>query len=129
MTANEHGSGISYAENALVISRAGILSGGSTGVPEALARVQEALLRIGGSIAVNGVIPGHIKAALVGGGGRYILSVTAPGDCRVTEVLPQTKPTWQWLLTVNVISAVSPPNDPSALLDSLFQEDQDKTSG
>ena len=123
MTANEHGSGISYAENALVISRAGILSGGSPETSEALAKVREVLLGIGDMIAVNGVIPGHIKAALVGGGGRYILSVTAPGDCRVTEVLPQTKPAWQWLLTVNVISAISPPDDPSALLDSLFQEE------
>ena len=123
MTANEHGNGISYAENALVISRAGILSGGSPETSEALAKVREVLLGIGDMIAVNGVIPGHVKAALVGGGGRYILSVTAPGDCRVTEVLPQTKPAWQWLLTVNVISAISPPDDPSALLDSLFQEE------
>ena len=123
MTANEHGSGISYAENALVISRAGILSGGSPETSEALAKVREVLLGIGDMIAVSGVIPGHVKAALVGGGGRYILSVTAPGDCRVTGILPQTKPAWQWLLTVNVISAISPPDDPSALLDSLFQEE------
>ena len=120
MTAETH-SGISYAENALVISRAGILSGDAMDIADALAKVRSTLLRVGDAIAVNGIIPGHIKAALVGGGGRCILSVTVPGDCVVTEVLPVKKTSREWLLTVNVISAVKPPEDPSTILDDLFR--------
>ena len=82
-------------------------------------RVEQVLLEASRRVEVEGIIPGHLKALLKSGEAHAVLSVTRPGHCdRTCPQLPEEPRTWA--LTVNLISAVRPEEDPADVVLPLF---------
>ena len=106
-------------DNALVLSRSGRLAApGPLTAGQAVERTKEVLLAVADAVAIEGIVPGHVKALLSHGDVRCTLSVTRNGVCDV--LLPACRDAADWDVTVNIISVVKPPGDPSDLLDRVF---------
>ena len=116
---HHHHHGEDVVDNALVLSRTGLMAGGEMGLEEALRRGREALLALADAVEVEGIVPGHVKALLSCGNVSCTLSVTRAGVCDI--LLPQEKTArGLWTATVNLISVIRPQEDPTPLLALLF---------
>ena len=116
-----HHEGPAGAEAAFIWSDSGTLRTiGSVGAGEAVRQTEQALLSCAQAAQVEGIVPGHIKALLTGGGQKIFLSVTEPGCCRRTQSGSGGDAVWQ--LAVDVILAVQPPEDIKACLEKLFEK-------
>ncbi len=122
---HHHHHGEEVIENALIYSRAGRFSSENPlTLGEAADKVRGVLLAIADVLAVEGMVLGHVKALLHADNASCTLSSTHVGECTLTytaEGSPESRAS-EWELTVNVISAVKPENDPIGLLDPLFAD-------
>ena len=117
---HDHHHGEQVIESALVFSRTGQLLGGKPlALREAAEAVRSALLAAAELVAIEGIVPGHLKALLRHGETRCTLSVTRAGICDVL-LPPETDQPLPWELTVNIISAIRPTGDITNSITHLF---------
>lgn len=116
-----HHEGPAGAEEAFIWSRTGALRTTEPTTAEAAVRqTEQALLACAQAAQVEGIVPGHIKALLTGGGQKIFLSVTEPGRCCRQQSGCGGDAAWE--LTVDVILAIRPPDGITSCLETLFEE-------